>query len=163
MVQSTGDYENFPASSVLILGETDEVLYNDKRNYWWAEAHKKTTNHWQGLTIKVDNCATLIAGFQIKNLGQKSRYFRATREFRISGSKNENDPWEFLFEDELNNTKNKDASLLHFTFDEPVEIQFLKFELISYWGYTGGGLQYFAAIPATSKYHEHEVVKEFPS
>merc|ERR1712192_312558 len=42
------------------------------------------------------------------------------------------------------------ASLLNFTFEEAVEIQFLKFDLISYWGGSGGGLQYFAAIPATS-------------
>ena len=48
-------------------------------------------------------------------------------------------------------TRSKAASLLNFTFDKPVEIQFLKFELVSYWGKWGGGLQYFAAIPATSE------------
>jgi len=38
--------------------------------------------------------------------------------------------------------------LLNFTFDELVQVQFLKFDLVSYWGQYGGGLQYFAAIPS---------------
>ena len=42
------------------------------------------------------------------------------------------------------------AALLNFTFEKPVNIQFMKFDLISFWG-DGGGLQYFAAIPATGK------------
>ena len=33
-------------------------------------------------------------------------------------------------------------TLLNFTFDQPAEVQFLKFDLVSFWG-TGGGLQYF--------------------
>ena len=40
--------------------------------------------------------------------------------------------------------------MLNFTFERPVEIQFMKFDLISFWG-DGGGLQYFAAIPASGK------------
>ena len=67
-----------------------------------------------------------------------------------TGSLNESGPWETLIDDELDNTAgNKAASLLNFTFDKPVEVQFLKFDLLSYWsGTAGGGLQYFAAIPA---------------
>ena len=66
----------------------------------------------------------------------------------------ENGPWETLVEDQLvDTTGGKAASLLNFTFDKPVKIQFLKFDLISYWGSLGGALQYFAAIPATSKKH----------
>ena len=50
------------------------------------------------------------------------------------------------------------ASLLNFTFAQPVEVQFLKFDLVSYWGTTGGGLQYFAAIPVTSEYQHNNFV-----
>ena len=71
----------------------------------------------------------------------------------MSGSLDKSGPWETLLEDGLINTRSKAASLLNFTFDKPVEIQFLKFELVSYWGVHGGGLQYFVAIPATSKSH----------
>jgi len=45
----------------------------------------------------------------------------------------------------------KDVPVLNFTFENAVELQFIKFELVSFWGDHGGGLQYFAAIPATSK------------
>ena len=70
--------------------------------------------------------------------------------FQVSGSIKENGPWDTLVEDQLIDTRGVVASLLNFTFEEPVEVQFLKFDLISYYG-LGGGLQYFAAIPATSK------------
>ena len=100
----------------------------------------------------MDTCTRSIAGCQIKNLGEGLiRDGRASREFRVSGSLNESGPWQTLLEDQLVDTSGIAASLLNFTFEEPGEVQFLKFDLISYWGKYGGGLQYFAAIPATSK------------
>ena len=51
----------------------------------------------------------------------------------------------------MEDTRSKPASLLNFTFEKPMEIQFIKFDLVSYWGNFGGGLQYFAPIPATRK------------
>ena len=69
----------------------------------------------------------------------------------MSGLLDKSSPWETLLEAELEDTRSKPASLLNFTFEKPVEIQFLKFDLISYWGKWGGGLQYFAAIPDTSE------------
>ena len=68
----------------------------------------------------------------------------------MSGSQGENGPWKTLLEDRLDNT----ASLQNFTFNQLVEVQFLKFDLVSYWGSWGGGLQYFAAIPAKGKHHQ---------
>ena len=93
----------------------------------------------------------MIAGCQIKNRG-KGGVGWATRGFKISGSKNEIGPWEILVEDELIDTSGgQPAVLLNFTFQEPVEIQFIKFELVSYWGEGGGGLQFFGAILAPCK------------
>ena len=69
----------------------------------------------------------------------------------MSGSLNKEGPWEILVEDQLNFSRSETAQLLKFTFVRPVEIQFLKFELVSYWGSYGGGLQYLAAILAPSK------------
>ena len=71
----------------------------------------------------------------------------------MSGANNSNGPWQTLLEEELVDTRGKAASLLNFTFDEAVEVLYLKFALVSYWGNFGGGLQYFTAIPATSKQH----------
>jgi len=149
VVQSTAAASNYPASNVLILGETD-AWSGGKSNFWLA---KRATG--QGFTIRLDACPRLIAACQIKNLGKgvsKGSYDFATKSFKISGSMNETGPWETLVWDQLVDTTGRDkaASLLNFTFEEPVEIQFIKFDLISFWGDYGGGLQYFAAILATS-------------
>ena len=138
----------YPASSVLILGEEDGRLENSKQFNLWLAEEGKTTG--QGFTIKVDNCARLIAGCQMKNKGQGVSSNRATKGFRILGSSNEDGPWETLLEDELADTRGwTAATLTNFTLEEPVEVQFLKFDLVSYWG-VGGGLQYFAAVPAAA-------------
>ena len=149
VIQGTAHSSSFPASNVLILGEEDAFDYtNGKRNYWLAEWGKTTG---QGFTLRLDDCARLIAGCQIKNKGKGTSSGYATKAFKVSGSMNENGPWETLVEDQLVDTSNWEvASLLHFTFEKPVEIQFIKFDLISYWG-LGGALQFFAAIPAASK------------
>merc|ERR1712192_276376 len=102
VVQSTSYSSLYPASSVLILGEEDAWMHGSgKHNYWLAE-HKKTTG--QGFTIKLDSCSRLIAGCQIKNEGKGSSGLRGTRKFRVSGSLEENGPWETLVEDELVDT-----------------------------------------------------------
>ena len=147
VVHSTAISNLYPASNVRILGEEDVKL----DNFWLAE-ERKTTG--QGFTMKVDSCARMIAGFQIKNLGKGINSHYSTKDFKVSGSKNEGRTWENLLEDQLVDTRSKAASLLNFTFEKPVEIKYLRFQLISYWGNFGGGLQYFAAIPATSKQHQ---------
>ena len=50
--------------------------------------------------------------------------------------------WETLLKGELADTIQKPVSLLNFTFAQPAEVQFLKFDLVSFWG-TLEGLQYF--------------------
>ena len=100
--------------------------------------------------MRLDYCKRIIVGIQIKNTG-KGGGDRLTDEFRVSGSVNETGPWKTLVEAHLVDTRGVNASLVNFTFVEPVEIKYIKFELVSYWGVYGGGLQYFAAIPATSK------------
>ena len=126
-------------------------MINGNSNYWLADLMETAG---QGFTLKLDNCPRTIDGCRIKNKGKGTDDAWATKGFRVSGSKNQDGPWETLVEDELVDTRGKPAELLNFTFKEPVEIQFLKFDLISYWGNFGGGLQYFAAILATSKQHQ---------
>ena len=160
VVQSTALSSFYSASNVLILADMDGGDDNGRANFWLAEGGKTTG---QGFTLKVgDDCSRLIAGCQIKNKGRELvsgiwNNWWSTKEFRVSGSMNENGPWETLLEDRLVDTTfyggNRPASLLNFIFKDPVEIQFLKFDLVSFWGPNGGALQYFAAIPAPSKKH----------
>ena len=87
VVQSTSASVLYPASSVLILAESDGVMSNGKANLWLAEVGKTTG---QGFTIKLDACPRLIAGVQIKNQGKGSIRGRATKEFRVRGAINKN-------------------------------------------------------------------------
>ena len=159
VVQSTTFSSLYPARSVLFLAEVDGAEDNGKANFWLAEEQKTTG---QGITLKVDDCTRLVVGCQIKNKGKEVisgvwNNWWSTKDFRISGSTNVDGPWETLVEDQLVDTTfsggKKPALLLNFTFEDPVQIQFLKFDLVSFWGSAGGGLQYFAAIPAPSKKH----------
>ena len=153
MVESTQNTKYHSARNVLILGEEDSKC-NGAPNYWLAEK-KKTED--QGFTMKVDNCSRLIAGFWIKNKGKGAMNNWATKDFLVSG-KNKTGSWQNLTKARLNDTRNKAAPLLNFTFDKPYLLQFLKFDLISYWGNQGGGLQYFAPVPATGK-HKHDNIQ----
>ena len=73
----------------------------------------------------------------------------STKNFTVSGSLIKDGPWVILAEDRLAYySGSKPATLRELKFDEAVEVQFLKFDLVSYWG-RGGGLQYFAAILTT--------------
>ena len=147
VVDATEFSSSFPADSVLVLGERDETVSIQKYNFWLAQSNKTLG---QGFTIKVDECKRLIAGCQIKNRGIGISNW-GTKEFRLSGSLNRNGPWQILLEEELEDTTNNQyPNIQNFSFTEPVEVQFLKFDLVSFWG-QGGALQYFAAIPAESK------------
>ena len=117
-----------------------------KLNFWLAEPGK---TRGEGFTIIVDRCARPVQGFQIKNKGKGTDTGFATKGFLVSGSFEKHGPWKTLIQDELiDTTGGRSADLLNFTMDKPVKIKFLKFELVSFWG-EGGGLQYFAPIPAT--------------
>ena len=117
MVQSTSYTSSYPASSVLILGEDDAYLGNGKHNYWLAE-HKKTTG--QGFTVKLDICERRIVGVQLKNKGKGFDSIWATKEFNVSGSLDKDGPWEPLVQGQLIDTRYKTASLVNFTFGDPV-------------------------------------------
>ena len=147
MVNSTDHTDSHQANNILCFGEED-AHPNNKPNYWLAERNKR---EGQGFTMKVDNCSRLIAGFRIKNKGNGARNNWATKDFLVSG-KNQTGSWQNLTEAQLSDTRAKPAPLLNFTFDKPYLVQFLKFDLVSFWGVKGGGLQYFAPIPATGKH-----------
>jgi len=149
VVQETSKGYGFQAKNVFILGERD-AYWGENRYIYWLAGSKNQTG--EGFTIKVDTCKRKIAGFQIKNKGQGTDAGIATKDFRVSGSISKDGPWETLWEDQLIDTKDTTGIrpvLLNFTFEEVVEIQFMEFELLSYWGPFRGGLQYFFPIPAT--------------
>ena len=109
-----------------------------------------------GFTIKLSACKMSVVGVRVKNIAHVpsgySRPRRATRSFRVSVVLKDSgpwDPWEQLLEEEFDNPLTDGApapSLQTFYFGEAVEVQFLRFDLDLYWGYEGGGLDYFDVI-----------------
>ena len=91
-----------------------------------------------------------IVGVHVKNI--KHRKARATRSFHISGVLRDSGPigpWEPLLEEEFENPLTDGApapTIQTLYFKEAVEVQFLRFDLDSYWGDLGGGLDYFSVI-----------------
>ena len=94
-----------------------------------------------------------IVGVHLKNIKHRTTQAhlpsRATRSFRISGVLRESGPWEQLLEAEFENPLPEGApapTVQTLYFKEAVEVQYLRFDLDTYWGNWGGGLDYFSVI-----------------
>ena len=104
-------------------------------------------NNYKGhaFTLKLSECKLNLAGVRIKN----SCCARATRAFRILGILEKSGPWVQLLEGEFDEVKKPPApppTLQTFYFEEAVELQFLRFDLVSFWGQHGGGIGTFEVI-----------------
>ena len=69
VVQSTSYSPVYPASSVLLLGEQDEVIFGSNFYNFWLAEQAGWSKTGQGFTLRVDTCIRLIEGCQVKNLG----------------------------------------------------------------------------------------------
>ena len=102
-------------------------------------------NKYKGhaFTLKLGECKLNLAGIRIKN----SCCARATRAFRILGILEASGPWVQLLEGELDEVKKPATPTLQtFYFEEAVQLQFLRFDLVSFWGRHGGGIDIFEVI-----------------
>ena len=102
-----------------------------------------------GFTLKLSDCKLNIAGIRLKN----SCCERATRAFRIFGILEDGGPWVQLLEGELDHPTPTGAprpTLQTFHLKEAVETKFLKFDVDSYWG-PSGGLNYLEVITVKGK------------
>ena len=135
------------AAGVTGLQYVTKGIFTDGGNYWLTK--DEYTGH--GFTIKLSDCKTSIVGIRIKNVAHpySSQAKRATRGFSVYGALKDSGPWGKLLEGEFDSPLLDGApepSLQTFYFKEAVEMQFLRFDLDSYWGDKGGGLDYFAVI-----------------
>ena len=95
-----------------------------------------------------------LAGIRIKNTVNREYSNRAARMFRLSGLQKGDSRWRWVqllqaeFEDPLSDGA-PPPELETFYFNEVVQLQLLKFDLDSFWGTLGGGLDFFAVITAS--------------
>ena len=121
-------------------------IFTEGDRYWLTK--DQYTGH--GFTIKLGTCKMSIVGIHVKNVAHHNT--RSARSFHISGVLKESGPmgpWEQLLEEEFENPFTEGAPAptpQTFYFKEAVEVQYLRFDLDTYWGNWGGGLDYFSVI-----------------
>lgn len=141
----------FPAHNVLTLGEERR----GRRNYWLAEKGKTSG---QGFVVKLGSCESTVAGIRIQNTKHPNGPMMGTKKFRIYGSLSEQGPWgERILEEEMEDGRRVSGNpppIHTFYFRLPVTFQFLRFELVEFFG-MGGGLQYFSPVGKIREKFKH--------
>ena len=124
--------------------QSDEEEKRDGKkfaNYWLSEDKKK--GEGQGFVMNLGRSKT-VRGVYLKNTHNAKYRDRSTKKFRILGSDTEDGPWQELLVAELEDSRQqKPPPLQHLMFENSAAVSFIKFELLDYYGQSGG-LQYFA-------------------
>ena len=93
-----------------------------------------------------NDCNLAVAGIKIKN-ARHTQNKRATKVFRVSGSLEDNDTWEPLLEEEFSDPFSTGAPTVEtHLFENAVELKYVRFDIDSFFGSKGAGLDYFAVI-----------------
>ena len=119
-------------------GSLDELVHNvlnQDENEWTTN---ESTGQDLGFVLRIRCCKRNIIGLRIQNAAQPW----ASKGFKASGALEYNGPWINLVEGELKETN----TILTFHFSQPVDVQFLRFELLSHYNQMGGGLNFFSPI-----------------
>ena len=117
-----------------------------------TKSWKPPSNHkGHSFTLKLATCKMSLAGVSIRNNNQ----WRATENFTILGILEDGGPWEQLLKGRFDNPLLAGAPapiLKTFFFKEAVDLQFLRFDLDSFWGRIGGGLNYLEVLPVSGNF-----------
>ena len=151
VVKSTGydcpngrDCGKFPASAVFSLGD-DAAVGHNKVNYWLA-AHEKAGPE-EGFTLDL-GCVKKAIGVRLKNAHNRRFRNRGTKKFKLLASdKSDTDgPWQTILEENLEDPRQQNPpplQMLHF--EKALDVRFLKFQLLEFWG-RGGALQHLSVF-----------------
>jgi len=111
---------------------------------------ERTGTYWlggdsQAATFIINlGCQLRFKGIQLVNTHNESARDRSTKKFRLSVSQSQAGPWQFASVINLEDSRQQNDPLPLQLIDLQAEVtgQFLKFELLGWYGH-GGGLQYF--------------------
>ena len=122
---------------------------NDAANYWLAESGKIGED--QGFTIFL-GCNKTVVGVNLRNTQNADFNDRSTKKFRIFGSVHKNGPWqELLVVDLVDSRRQNPPPLQQLMFPNSAVVSFVKFELLDYYG-SSGGLQFFeVTVPSNQR------------
>ena len=110
-------------------------LLNLDENEWRADENSAQD---QGFVLRIRGCKREITGLRIRNAAQPL----ALNRFKVTGALEYTGPWINLVEEELKDTD----EVLTFFFNQLIEVQFLRFELLSHYSQMGGGLNFLSPI-----------------
>ena len=114
-----------------------------------------------GFTLKFSDCKLNVAGIRLKN----SCCTRGTRAFHIFGILEDCGPWVQILEGELDSPRSSGfpaPPLKTFYFEEAVQVQFLRLDLNSHWGLSGG-LNFLEVIPVSGSQFSSFCYYPFPN
>lgn len=121
-------------------------IFTDGDKYWLA-ANNYTG---PGFTLRLSTCelGIAIAGVLVKNVKHQTTTKRATKDFKILGANKEAGSWKKLidgnFEDPFSGN-GPAPTIKTFYFTETTTMKFIRFDIDSFWGISGG-LDYFGVI-----------------
>merc|ERR1719500_766134 len=108
-------------------------------------------NYWLGKDFKngefVLECATSVSldTIELVNTRSGNHRDRGTKEFQVELSESEDGPWKTVVGPfSLRDPRKENYNQLYTYFFTPVKAKFVKFKMLSYYGF-GGGLNYFMA------------------
>ena len=145
MISDDKDVEVSWSNSLNRVHPVEQIL---NRNQPWLTS---TSYIGHAFTIKVGRCSVYLAGIRIKNTVNGEMKNRATRKFRVIGNQDSSSrsPWVTLLSEEFENPLLEGApapELQTFYFTEVIQVKYLTFQLESFWGNLGGGLDHFEVI-----------------
>ena len=134
VVSSTFSRTGKQVHNVLQLDETE-----------WLTKGKSTGD--QGFVLRIRGCKRTITGIRIQNAAKPS----ATKTFRVMGASEINGDWNNLLEADLE--ENSEFATFHMI--QPVELRFVRFELLSSHRGEVAGLQSFSLTTGKSCYDQN--------
>ena len=136
----------WPASNLFSL--EDDVF--DPRNWhlqnYWLSANKKAGPD-EGFILDL-GCTTKAIGVLLKNAQNGFHKDRGTKKFKLLGSTESgtDGPWQTILEKDLEDPRQqRPPPVQKLLFEKEVDVRFLKFEMLEFWG-NGGGLQHLSVL-----------------
>ena len=121
-----------------VVNRDQNVSEDLVHNLFTLDENQWMTGQDQGFVVRIRGCERNITGLRIQNAAQPW----STKGFKVMGALKYTGLWTNLVEEELSETN----AITIFHFSQLVEVQFLRFELLSHFSQKGGGLSFFSPL-----------------
>ena len=125
------------------MADDGVAIAGQSNNFWLAK--NKQAGGDEGFILDFGSTKRAV-GVRLKNTHNRWYRDRGTKRFSLFGSNNPNGPWKKILDANLEDPRRQyppKVKTLHF--GNAVNIRFLKFQLLDFYG-NGGGLQHLAVL-----------------